>query len=437
MDLHYLPDTVREGRPTLWPNPRRTASSFALGRLSLGAQEIRDARDRWMRFAPLLARLFPETAAAGGRIDSALIEPPAAFRQSLSIAETGRLLVKADHALPVTGSIKARGGVYEVLAHAEALALRAGLLPPDGDYAALASARARALFGAHTITVGSTGNLGFSVGLIARALGFEAEVHMSADAKPWKKDRLRELSVRVVEHAGDYTQAVAEARAVAIRDPRAYFVDDEDSIRLFLGYAVAAADLAAQLEAAAIPVDDDHPLLVYLPCGVGGAPGGITLGLKLLFGDHVHCVFVEPVQSPCMLVQLAAGLERSVSVYDAGLANRTEADGLAVAAASMFVARTVGQLIDGCITAPDDSMFAWAFRAWRDAGLRLEPSAAAGFAAAAFLAAAGRGIASTLTAAAHRPQATHLVWTTGGQLLPRLEFDRVMARGRALAEAGR
>ncbi len=341
-------DDVVHRRPTVWINPHRSSCADVLPSLPFGEDAVKAAEARWQRFAPLLARLF--NGLGEGKIDSDLLSLDADLTETILRGGPGRVLVKADHALPVTGCIKARGGVYEVLAYAEEVAGRAGLLEGLPSYAAFAEPRFRDLFARHTVAVGSTGNLGFSVGVMGRALGFAVEVHMSHDAKVWKKERLRELGARVVEHRGDYGAAVAAARGSFADRADAHFVDDEHSVDLFLGYAAAARDLQRQLAAAGIAVDAEHPLVVYLPCGVGGAPGGVAFGLTLLFGDAVRPVFVEPVASPCMLVQLAAGLDRSVSVYEIGLDNRTAADGLACAAASMLAAGTIGQLIDAVVT---------------------------------------------------------------------------------------
>ncbi|MEE7494474.1 D-serine ammonia-lyase [Methylobacterium oryzae] len=414
-----IPEAVKRASPTIWTNPALAPTASVLPGLSAGRADVDEAVARWQRFAPLLARLFPEEGA--GRIDSPLVQLEGRLSRDILDGADGRVFVKADHALPVTGCIKARGGVYEVLAYAEQLAARAGLLAEGQSYAAFADPAFRDLFARHVIAVGSTGNLGFSVGLMGRALGFAVEVHMSHDAKDWKKQRLRELGARVVEHRGDYGIAVAAARSAFAGRDDAHFVDDEDSVDLFLGYAAAALDLQRQLAEAGIAVGPAHPLCVYLPCGVGGAPGGVAFGLKLLFGDAVHPIFVEPVAAPCMLVQLAAGLDRSVSVYDVGLDNRTAADGLACASASMLVARTLEKLVAAVVTVPDDALFRWLKVMWTEAAFRLEPSAAAGFAAA------GR-YAATLPAQL-RSAVTHVIWTTGGAHLPAEEFEAALARG--------
>ena len=264
-----------------WANPKLRPWREAKDALPVTAADITDAEERLERFAPFIMKCFPETIDRQGLIESALTPIPRMkdfLNSAYKAGIKGSLLLKQDSHLAVAGSVKARGGIYEVLKHTEDLALEAGLLKPDYDYSILASDKCRAFFGGYTIQVGSTGNLGLSIGIASAAVGYEVIVHMSADAKQWKKDMLRSHGAKVIEYDSDYSEAVKNGRKESDADPKSYFVDDENSKNLFLGYAVAAKRLQGQLEELGISVDRAHPLFVYIPCGVGGAPGGVAYG---------------------------------------------------------------------------------------------------------------------------------------------------------------
>jgi D-serine dehydratase len=420
-------------RETWWCNPAIIDATMALAATGLSSTDIDDATRRLDRFAPCITRLFPETAATGGLIESPLLPIPAMQRRlaDSSTIVPGRLLLKCDHLLPVSGSIKARGGIYEVLKYAETLALTHNLLSREDDYARLATPARRQFFGTYRIAVGSTGNLGLSIGIIGAALGFAVTVHMSADARTWKKTLLRSHGVQVIEYQGDYGAAVAAGRDQAAADPFCHFIDDENSLDLLLGYATAGARLAGQLAAMDITVDAAHPLVVYLPCGVGGGPGGVTLGLKYIFGDHVHCIFAEPTHSPCMLLGLATGLHDRVTVQDFGLDNRTGADGLAVARPSGLVGRMLAPLITGVATVDDDTLYRLLAKLADSEQIFMEPSALAGMAAMTRLA-TSTGHGGWRTVEGKECEPTHVVWGTGGSMVPPAEMTAYYRRGAEL-----
>jgi D-serine dehydratase len=404
-----------------WFNPNIQNGQNGLKAAPVTLADIQDAEERLKRFAPYIARVFPETKAANGIIESKLTAIPAmkqTLEKSYGQPFLGDLWLKCDSHLPISGSIKARGGIYEILKHAEDLAIEKQLLSKDDDYSRLDSEEFRRFFSQYTIAVGSTGNLGLSIGIISAALGFRVTVHMSADAKQWKKDLLRSKGVQVVEYEADYSIAVESGRIQAEKDPHCYFVDDENSQHLFLGYAVAAIRLKHQLEELEMKVDEHHPLFVYLPCGVGGAPGGVTFGLKQLFQNHVYCFFAEPTHSPSMLLGLMTGLHEKISVQDIGIDNVTAADGLAVGRPSGFVGRIVEPILSGAYTVSDEELFKLLKDLVDTEKIRLEPSALAGMIGPVNLWQKGQLFLKERHLLEKMENAVHIVWATGGSMVP-------------------
>ena len=423
MDKIPVLEKLEQAEEVLWINPEKTDFEESMWECELGQKDVEYAEQRLLRFAPLIQKYFPETQKHQGLIESPLVEIETMkqrINEKYKSNLEGKLMLKEDSHLAIAGSVKARGGIYEVLKHTEDLVLEHKLLREGEGYERLGDPDIRKFFSAYTIQVGSTGNLGLSIGIISAVLGYRVIVHMSADAKQWKKDLLRSYGVDVREYQGDYGEAVKRGRALSDADENSYFVDDENSRNLFLGYSVAGKRLQKQLEEMKIVIDEEHPLFVYIPCGVGGAPGGISFGLKQIFKDQVHCFFVEPVQAPCMLLGLATGLNNEICVQDIGLTGKTQADGLAVGRPSAFVGGIMKKMLSGEMTVEDYRLLEYLKDLMETEKIFLEPSACAGFQGPVCISndVEAKKYLETNGLKNKMKNAVHIVWATGGSLVP-------------------
>lgn len=410
--------------PVFFRNPEISCFTKALeSEFGISENDVTEADGYLDRYSSYLAAAFPETLPSKGIIESDLVRINSMKQKVEELSGNriqGSLFLKKDSHLPVSGSIKARGGFYEVLKHAHTLAVQNGLFKPGNDSSLFHSKKFNDFFSQFSIGVGSTGNLGLSIGIMGKRLGFKVYVHMSSEARQWKKDLLRSIGAVVVEHQSDYSRAVEQGRRQADEDPGMYFVDDENSKNLFIGYAVAGRRLQAQLEKQSIKVDETHPLFVYLPCGVGGGPGGIALGLKQVFKDHVHCFFAEPTHSPCVLLGLVTGLHDGISVQDMGIDNITAADGLAVGRPSKLAGKIIRKIVSGIYTLTDEDLFKLLFLLRESENIYMEPSALASMAGPAKLLHSPEGMMyiKDKGLSSIMDNAVHIVWGTGGGMVP-------------------
>lgn len=430
VNKHPILKDIMEMKSVFWENPNLTSINDVKS-TNLGVEDIRKADELWDRFAPFFVKEFPEQAITKGVIESPL-KKISKFSDSYDRLSdeklAGDLFLKCDNELPIAGSIKARGGFYEVLKHAEELAMKMGKISKGDNYEKFSSPSMKEFFSNYTIGVGSTGNLGLSIGIMSAALGFQVEVFMSRDAEAWKKTLLREKGAIVHEFSGDFSVAIAIGRDEIKQRENSYFVDDEDSLDLFLGYATAGIRLAKQLKEKEITVDAEHPLFLYLPCGVGGSPGGVAFGAKHILGDHVHCFFAEPLHSPSVLSGLVTQHMSDISVNDIGLDNKTDADGLAVGRSSRFATPISDELVNGIFTMSDEILYKVLSLMVDTEDIKLEPAAASGLLGPA-------QVLQTDYVEKHdiNPEnITHIAWATGGALIPPAESTRLYDKGKAL-----
>ena len=115
---------------------------------------------------------------------------------------------------------------------------------------------------------------------------------------------------------------------------------------------------------------------------------------------------------------------------DIGIDNLTAADGLAVGRASGFVGRAMERLLDGFYTLSDQTMYDMLSWLAQEEGIRLEPSALAGMAGPQRVCASVSYQQMHGFSAEQLRNTTHLVWATGGGMVPEEEMNQYLAKGR-------
>jgi len=436
MNESKIVEAISKETELFWSNKDYKPLESAEKEINFSFSDVQEAEARLKRFSSFIRLAYPETEKASGIIESGISEisnMKTYLNEKHKIDIEGTLLLKRDDQLPISGTIKARGAIYEVLKHAENLALEKGLLnSTEDDYAKFATEKFQKFFSNYNITVGTTGNLGISVGTVGRKLGFDVTVHMSIEAKGWKKQYLRDLGVDVIEHKTNFTLAVTEGRIASEADPNSYFIDDEHSKELFFGYTAGGYRMKEQLEKYNVQVDEEHPLFVYLPCGIGGSPSGITYGLKQAFGNNVHCIFAEPTKMPSLLLGLVTERYDDISVEDIKLGGTTIADGLAVPRTSGLVAKSIRHFFSAGYTLQDESFKRLLWNLYDQEGIFLEPAAVAGIIGPYALRTTeeGQEYLNKHHLNNKLKNATHIAWATGGSMVPKVQRDEFIVEGK-------
>ena len=132
-----------------------------------------------------------------------------------------------------------------------------------------------------------------------------------------------------------------------------------------------------------------------------------------------------------MMLGMATGLQNNISVQDIGVDNRTIADGLAVGRASGFVGKLMAPFMSGCYSLEDERMSVLLALLADSEHIFLEPSALAGMYGPA-LTVSDTGMRKYAETVAAPENITHLVWATGGNIVPSEEMKKYYQQGKVL-----
>ena len=129
-----------------------------------------------------------------------------------------------------------------------------------------------------------------------------------------------------------------------------------------------------------------------------------------------------------MLLGLMTGLHDKISVQDIGIDNVTDADGLAVGRPSGFVGKTMEPFLSGNYTVSDEELYRLLKELADTENIYLEPSALAGMIGPVKVCKEDEYL-QKLQLTEKVKKGTHIVWGTGGSMVPNDIMDEYYRKG--------
>jgi threonine dehydratase len=222
----------------------------------------------------------------------------------------------------------------------------------------------RELAGDARIVCASAGNFGQAMAYAGGRRGVPVLVFAATTANAAKVTRMRQLGAEVILAGADFDEAKDAARSYAGGRPGCLFVEDGAQPRI----AEGAGSIGVELAALAIDT-------LLVPVGNGALISGVGRWLKATAPD-TRIVGVCAAGAPAMADSWRAG--RPVCAPSAA----TMADGIAVRVPVPAAVEWMRDTVDDVVLVGEDQLLAAMLTVRDTLGLLIEPSAAAGIAAA-------------------------------------------------------
>lgn len=218
--------------------------------------------------------------------------------------------------------------------------------------------------GTRGVVTSSTGNHGQGVAWAARVARVPAHVFLPDGANPTKRAKIALLGATI--HDGGFDLDAAKEMAIAFaREKGLRFIDDGESEGVIEGAATIGFEIAKELER----ID-----VVFVPMGSGSLASGVAMAIRERH-PHAHIVAVQSSGSPAMVESFHArrAIERPA---------QTIADGLMCRVPAQLALDSLIRYVDDAIAIDDEELLAAARAMALGAHILVEPSGAAGLAAA-------------------------------------------------------